>query len=335
MKRNSLFAILISALFIPLFVLQVQAQSVPRSTVSGFVFDPYRRPVPDIRVELMNEVNSVLQRTRTDGSGRFIFSNLSSGRFTIKVLSMGTDFEEQTQDFEVAGIGAFGRQLTDNVQKDIHLRFRKENASVGAGAIFVQDVPDEAKLLYEGAVSDLAANRVNEASGRLEGALKVFPTYYLALEKLGLIYMSQQKFENARDVLTKAVAVNPRSFNGWYGLSYANYVLKQAGAAVQAAQKAVSLNSQSADAQLFCGLSLRQAKRYEEAEKSLRQADKLFKGQSPDVHWNLALLYAHNLRRYNDAATALELYLTVTPDHPKAEDIRKLIKRYRENPPKE
>ncbi|HVQ39799.1 MAG TPA: tetratricopeptide repeat protein [Pyrinomonadaceae bacterium] len=334
MKKNSLYAALIGALLVPLFVIQVQAQSTPRSTASGFVFDPYRRPVPDIRVELMNEVNSVLQRTRTDGSGRFFFSNLSSGRFIIRVLSVGTDFEEQTQDIEIAGIGAFGRQLTDNVQKDIHLRFRKENASVGAGAIFVQDVPDEAKFLFEGAVSDLQANRTQAATDRLESALKVFPTYYSALEKLGLIYIGQEKFENAREVFTKAVAVNSRSFNGWYGLSYANFVLKHAAAAVEAAQKAVSLNSQSADAQLFYGLSLRQAKRYEEAEKSLRQADKLFKGQSPDVHWNLALLYAHNLKRYNDAATELELYLTITPDHPNAENIRKLIKQYRENPPK-
>lgn len=334
MKKHRLYVALVSAVIVPLFILQAQAQSTPRSTVSGFVFDPNRRPVRDIRIELMNEVNSVLQRTRTDGSGRFLFSNLSSGRFIIKVLSVGTDFEEQTQDIEIAGIGAFGRQLMDHLQKDFHLRFKKENAPAGAGAIFVQEVPDEAKLIYEGAVSDLEGNRVKAATDRLESALKVFPTYYSALEKLGFIYMSQQKFENARDIFTKAVSVNSRSFNGWYGLSYANYALKQPAAAVEAAQRAVSLNSQSADAQLFCGLSLRQAKRYGEAEKSLKQADKLFKGQSPDVHWNLALLYAHNLKRYDEAASALELYLTVAPDHPNAENIRKLIKQYRENPPK-
>jgi tetratricopeptide (TPR) repeat protein len=334
MKKHRLYVALVSALTVPLFVLQGQAQSTPRSTVSGFVFDPYRSPVADIRVELMNEVNSVLQRTRTDGSGRFFFSNLSSGRFVIKVLSVGTDFEEQTQDIEIAGIGAFGRQLMDHVQKDIHLRFKKESATARAGAIFVQEVPDEAKRLYQGAVSDLEGNRVKAATDRLESALKVFPTYYSALEKLGLIYMSQQNFEDARDVFSKAVSVNSRSFNGWYGLSYANYALKQPAAAVEAAQRAVSLNSQSADAQLFCGLSLRQAKRYGEAEKSFRQADKLSKGQSADVHWNLALLYAHNLKRYTEAATELELYLSVTPDHPKAEEIRKLIKQYREDPPR-
>jgi tetratricopeptide (TPR) repeat protein len=333
MKKHRLFSAWVSALIVPLLILQVQAQSTSRSTVSGFIFDPYRKPVRDIRVELMNDVNGVLQRTKTDGSGRFFFSNLSSGRFIIKVLSVGTDFEEQSQEIEIAGIGATGRLLADNVQRDIYLRFKKENISASGGVIFVQEVPSEAKLLFEGAISDLEGNGIKAATDRLESALKVFPTYYAALEKLGLIYVSQQKFENARDVFTKAVAVNSRSFNGWYGLSYANYALRQAEPAVEAAQKAVSLNSRSADAQFFYGLSLRQAKRYGEAERSLRHADKLFKGQSPDVHWNLALLYAHNLNRYNDAANELELYLKTGPDPSQVHNIKKLIKKYRENPP--
>ena len=229
--------------------------------------------------------------------------------------------------------GAFGRALSDNAQKDIYLRLRKENSAVGAGVIFVQEVPEEAKVLYEKAVSELAGNRMTAATESMENALKVFPTYYAALEKLGPIYISQQRFENARDVFSKAVAVNSRSFNGWYGLSYSHYALKQSEAAVEAAQKAVTLNSNSADALLFLGLSLRQAKRYEEAEKSLRQADKLYKGQSSDVHWNLALLYAKNLNRYKDAANELELHLKTKPDAPQTDNIKKLIKQYREKPP--
>jgi hypothetical protein len=94
MKKNGLCAAyLVGMLLITFCLVQAQTQPVNRSTVSGFVFDPYRRPVPEIRVELMNEVNSVLQRTRTDGSGRFLFRGLSSGRFIIKVLSVGTDYE--------------------------------------------------------------------------------------------------------------------------------------------------------------------------------------------------------------------------------------------------
>ena len=134
-------------------------------------------------------------------------------------------------------------------------------------------------------------------------------------------------------VFGKAVAVNPRSFNGWYGLSCSHYALKKSDAAVEAAQKAVTLNSNSSDALLILGISLRQAKRYAEVEKPLKQADKITKGLNPDVHWHLALLYAKNLNRFSDAANELELYLKTTPDTSQTENIRKLIKHYRESPP--
>lgn len=42
-----------------------------RSTISGFVFDQQRRPIGQIQVELLNDFNSVLSRSKTDGSGRF------------------------------------------------------------------------------------------------------------------------------------------------------------------------------------------------------------------------------------------------------------------------
>ena len=336
MRNKGRFVICLASFLVPVLIVQGQIQDSPfgRSSVSGFVFDPERRPLSEIQVELMNDVNSVLQRTKTNGSGRFFFRGVPQGRFVIRVLTFSTNYEEQTQDVEIYGIGAGGRPLADNVQKDIYLRVRKSTSlSTGSGTVFLQEVPEEAKTVYQKAVSDLDGDRVEAGVAGLENALKLFPTYYLALEKLGLIYTQQQQYEKARDVFDKAVAVNSRSFNGWYGLSYANYALKQSGAAVEAARKAVSLNSNSKDAVLFLGLSLRQAKMYEEAEKQLKEADKIAKGGSPDVHWNLALLYAHNLKRYKDAAKELELYLQTSPDKSQADKIKKLIKQYRENPP--
>lgn len=336
MKKNSLNAAwVVSALLIPFFILQVKAQ-VPGfsgSTITGFVFDSERRPVAQIPVELMNDVNSVLQRMKTDGSGRFMFRGVSQGRFQIRVLPLGTNYEEQTQEVEIYGIGATGRPIADNIQKDFYLRLRKSGSVSSTGTVFVQEIPEEAKTIYQRAVSDLEGNRLEAGVAGLENALKLFPTYYMALEKLGLVYATQQKYEKALDVFGKAVIVNSRSFNGWYGLSYAHYALKQSQAAVEAAQRAVTLNSNSGDALLFLGLSLRQAKRYEEAEKPLKQADKIAKGLSPDIHWNLALLYAKNLNRYRDAANELELYLKTSPDIGQTDNIKKLIKKYRESPP--
>jgi len=45
------------------------------SSISGFVFDPERRPVPNIPVELKAEF-STIGRVRTDGTGRFVFRGL-------------------------------------------------------------------------------------------------------------------------------------------------------------------------------------------------------------------------------------------------------------------
>ena len=335
-KKIPVTALFVSVLLVSLFAVQATGQfPFPESgsTITGFVFDDQRRPVAQVQVELVNDVNGILQRMRTDESGRFVFRGVSQGRFQVRVLSLSTIYEDQTQEVELAGMSASGRPIRDTIQKDFYLRLRKSAPVSAPGTIFVQEIPDEAKTIYQRAVADLDRNRLEDGVAGLESALRIFSDYYLALERLGLIHLTQQKYEKAVAVFRKAVVVNPRSFNGWYGLSVSHYSLKQSEAAVEAAEKAVTLNSNSADALLALGVSLRQAKRYEEAEKPLKQADKITKGLSPDVHWNLALLYAKNLNRFSDAADELELYLKTTPDTSQTENIKKLIKQYRESLP--
>jgi Tfp pilus assembly protein PilF len=334
-KNRVTTAWFVAALLISLFAIHAEGQQgqvpiFPGSTITGFVFDAQRQPVAQAYVELIGDLDGVQQRIRTDGSGRFVFRGVTQGRFQVRVLPVGTNYEEQTQDVELSGMSASGRPIRDTIQRDFYLRLKKPRSPSATGVIFVQEIPEEAKTIYQRAVSDLDRNRLADGVEGLEQALKVFPSYFLALERLGLIYTTQQKFDKAVGVFSKAVAVNPRSYNGWYGLSCAQYALKQAEAAVEAAQKAVTLNSNSEDAFLILGLSLRQAKKYEEAEKALKQADKITKGLSPDVHWHLALLYAKNLNRFNDAANELELYLKTSPDKSQTDNIKKLIKQYRE-----
>jgi tetratricopeptide (TPR) repeat protein len=150
---------------------------------------------------------------------------------------------------------------------------------------------------------------------------------------LGLLYIGQNKFENAIEALTRAVEVNDRSFTAWYGLSYSAYSLNKPEASIIAAKKALELDKSSVNALFILGLSQRRMKSYAEAEKSLVQAKTLDKGKTPDINWNLALLYAHNFKRYNDAANELETYLKNNPNAQNREAVKKLIKQFRENPP--
>lgn len=321
-------AYLLIVIFLSVFADELIAQN--RNTIGGHVFDSQRRPVGQIYVELQNEVYSALARTKTDGSGRYFFSSLSAGRFYIRVLPYGTNLEEQTQEVEIVTVVA-GRSVSENAQKDFYLRERRDRADSPTitGTVFVQDVPQKAQEAYKKAIAEFDAKSDEAGVKELQNALQVFPDYFLALERLGSEFIKFQMYLEAQVIYQKAVAVNPRSFGCWYGLSFASYGLNQAKEAVEAAEKAVSLNPQSIEATLLLGISERRAKQYEKAEKSLKRADKLAKGKSADAHWNLALLYAHNLKRYNEAADELELYLKIQPNAENAEAVKKLIKQFR------
>ena len=51
------------------------------TSISGYVSDNDRNPIPDLQVELLNDVDSVIARTKTDDSGLFSFRRLSTGVF--------------------------------------------------------------------------------------------------------------------------------------------------------------------------------------------------------------------------------------------------------------
>ena len=130
-------------------------------------------------------------------------------------------------------------------------------------------------------------------------------------------------------MLTKATEVNRQAYPTLYTLSIAQYNLKQVPEAIESMRRAISLNQQSMAANLWLGMLLRQTDKFAEAEAYLKQADHLAASKSPDVHWQLALLF-NQLKRYKEAADELELFLKVQPDSKDTELIKKLIKKFRQ-----
>lgn len=329
-SRTKALKILFTACAIAFFFSAAVGQS--RNTISGFVFTQERTPISNVPVEIMNEVYQVLSRTRTDGSGRYFFAGLSSGRFVVRVLPYGTNFEEQSQEVEIINFPRPGGSTSDMAYKDFYLRLRKSGPSVRtmSGTVYAQEVPANAKKLYEKGVSEMENDNTEAATQSLLEALRSFPDYYAALELLGRIYVEKQNYLHARAVFIKAVSVNERSYAGWYGLAYSAYALKEHSIAVEAATRATVLQQDSVQAFLILGISQRSAKDFGKAETALLQAKKLANGQSADVHWNLALLYGNNMNKFREAADELELYLKIAPAGTKTEDVKKLVTRFRE-----
>lgn len=302
------------------------------NSVSGHVFGSDRRPLADVYVELLDDLNRTINRTRTNASGRYFFYGLSAGRFIVRVMPLSTDYQEQEQDLEINNFArttstgelrSFGHEAA---QRDFYLTPRKRALGLAAPAtVFAQDVPDKAKALYNTALDDLGNKKTKEAYESLKAAIEIFPKYFLALETLGVEYVKAGHFPAAQVLLTIAVDVNPRAYKSWYGLARSLAAQKKNEEALAAAEKALEINRNSSESLFLSGALLRQAKNYTEAEKRLKKADELSGGTIPDVHWELALLYANGMKRYKDAARELKLYLKAVPDRKDAETVKKLI----------
>jgi tetratricopeptide (TPR) repeat protein len=299
--------------------LQNQANSV-----GGHVFDENRKPLADFQVELLNDAESVIQRTKTDSSGLFVFRRLTEGIFQVRVQTYGTSYIGQTLRVQLERTRAYE-------QVDFNLKTKKvAETTATAGVLFVQEVPEEARKEYERATTLLQkTEQKKEGLDALQKAIELFPSYFEALELLGTEYVKQKEYEPAIPVLTKAIEVNRRAYPSLYMLSLAQYNLKQVPEAVESMRRAITLNQKSMNANLWMGMLLRYQKKLDEAETYLRQANQLAESKLSEPHWQLALLY-NDLKRYKEAADELELFLKVQPDAKDTEMIKKLIVRLRQ-----
>src|SRR5262245_558214 len=183
--------------------------------IEGQVYDPNRRPVQNLYVELLNEVDSVIQRTKTNTSGRFFFSGVPPGRLTVRVVTFGTNFREQTQEVEILKT----RNNNDVNYVDITLRYetrkRGQETDLPPGVIFVQEIPPAARESYLKGVADFA-NDPEKGISEIEEAIKIFPNYFEALNFLGKEYVSSRNYEKAYPYLLRAIDVNQRSAPTYY-----------------------------------------------------------------------------------------------------------------------
>lgn len=330
---NKTFWLLKPMICIFFFVGFAQAQT--GNTISGFVFDAKtRQPVADIYVELLNEVYIAVRRVKTDGGGRFFFAGMPAGTFTVKILPYGTNYSEAEQEAIVTNFRVGNNVSSDNVYLDFYLRLDSRKVNFGelnpAGVVFAQDIPSDAKKLYEKAVSQFEKNKEIElAFENLKKAITIFPTYYLALNRIGIEYVRRNQFYESLPYLIKSIEVNGKSFTSFYALGIAAYSLKSWKEASEAFRATTILAPQSALAHLKYGMVLRIDGNYKEAEKSLLKAKDLTKN-SPveDIHWELGLLY-EKTGRFKEAADELETYLKVADvkkvEQKKIDTIKNLI----------
>jgi tetratricopeptide (TPR) repeat protein len=283
-----------------------------QSEISGIIYDKQRNPLPNLDVELLNDYYQTINRLRTDGSGRYQFGGLRNGRYSIKVYAFQYDLEDQTQEQEINTQNIRGGEGVGFFLLDFYLLPKKGGlAETENSVIFAQDIPAEAKKLYNQATIEFSKNKTDEGIITLNNAIKILPDYFLALQRIGKELYIKKRYEESAHFLFKAVQVNPRSANSFYYLGSSLHRLGKDydNAALTSLKQAAVLAPLSVQVLWILGVVERSVGNFKDAEIHLLKAKKVSQKSVPEIHKELAQLYSDNLKKYGEAADELEFYI--------------------------
>jgi tetratricopeptide (TPR) repeat protein len=292
------------------------AMPVPQQSfrIMGQIRDGRGSPVGNLRVSLTDEDYQPLKTLFADNTGRFTFGGLKSGRYTLKIETTGTPFEEQSQVLEFQSSNARSGAGEEPFMVEVILRPKKGATSANErGVIFSQDVPPAANSEFERGAREIKSNRIEPGIEALKKAIEIFPQYFLALEMLGTEQVKRGNYEEAVPLLTTAIEVNRSAPKSLYALGVAQLKLNRQDESIESLKASLEFDPQNANAYMMLGIAQGNKKLFDESEGSFRKAYELGRERLPEVHLYLAALY-NRQERFAAAVAELELFLKEAKD---------------------
>jgi tetratricopeptide (TPR) repeat protein len=299
-------------------------------TIRGKIFLP-SGGLPDQRIRVVLELNTggIAGEAFSDSIGNFEFRSLPSNSYRVTVPSDNQTFETTQETVEV--YGNFSRTFVVQVYlrekgSDQSLKTKEKLLSVAD----IQEVPKAAKKAYEKGVKQARDLRHEEAIKQFEEALKAFPDYLLAINKLGEQYRALKRNDEAQTAFERAIAIN-----GKYALPRINLGIlyveqKRFAEAITHLEEAIRRDESYPMAHLYLGLALMETQppELDRAERELQRA--LESGGRDFSHVRLHLFNLNFRRRtWDKAAQQLESFLKESPDAPNAPAVRETLGKLR------
>jgi tetratricopeptide (TPR) repeat protein len=295
-------------------------------SIRGKIFLPSGN-VPDQRIRVVLELSTggVAAETFSDSVGNFEFRSVTSNTYRVTVHSDGRTFETAQETVEV--YGNFSR--TFNLQ----VYLREKNTDLGnrpkekvLSVADTQEVPKNAKKAYEKGVKLAREAKPQEAIVAFQEALKTFPDYLHALNKLGEQYLQVNQPAEAQALFEKAIAANNK-----FALPHINIGIllvnqQRYPEAVEALETGNRLDDSYPMAHLNLGVALmnREPADYERAERELLRALEMGGKNMAQGRLLLFNLYTRQ-KNHQKAAQQLEGFLKEAPNAPQAEAVRQRL----------
>lgn len=297
-----------------------------RSIQGRIIFAGGTPPTTAVRITL--ETPEGTRTAFADQDGAFNFNNLAAGPYQVTV-NAGKDYEVVRESVTIEGPAPV-------YQVPIYLKLNPESNPAFAGA------PRAAIDFYSKGSDAAQKGDAKKAVEFFEQALKLHPTFLMALTELGLQYIKLGQMEKAADTYRAMLKLKDNDATAHLNLGIALYNLSTAsltekktdeasqrlGEAESHLRQAIKLNSRGPNAHYYLGLVLIRLRKYTEAQSEMELAVSNGGENLAPAHKYLGGLYM-SAKRNKDAADQLEKYLQLDPKARDAEQIRTTIKELR------
>lgn len=286
------------------------AFALPQATtfsIVGMVRNRNGQTVSDVRVTVIDENFQTIYTAFVGPSG-FRVDRVRQGRYTIRIETTGTPYEEQSQNIELQALRKMGGG-SEVWPVEFILKFKKgEGPPTSTTPVFAQDVPKAARTEYEHGTNNLKGAKNDQAIASLKKAVEIFPDYFDALETLGMEYVKSGQYDAALPVLIRATEINKRAPRSLYALGVACLKLNRLPEAIEWLEKSAKIDSNSPNTQMMLGLAYGNNGGPEKSEAAFKKALQLGGTAAAEAHYYLTGLY-NKQERYREAWQELELFL--------------------------
>ena len=307
-----------------LFVCPAFAQRDRDNYVTGLTFEvsgevrlPEGRPLTrEITVHLERFSGGIVDQMAIDDRGKFRFSNLQRGYYTVYVSAPGYKQARQQADLQVVTRTYLVFELTP-----------VESNAAPNPAVPVIDarVPIEAQAEFARGRAALLDKKVKDALHHLERAISLYPEFFEAQFLLATAHMDALQLEDAKTALRRASEIKPESAAVLILLGEVHRRQKQYAEAEKVLLEAIRLDDKSWQGHFTLGHLYWDMGDVAKAGSQLGRTLQL-KSDFAEAH----LLAGNILLRVNQPERALieyEEYLRLTPKGEFAGQARELVRK--------
>ena len=284
-------------------------------SITGTVQDTQNNGLKDVRVELTDANGAMIGSVYTNPSGRFEFTRLAPGTYTV-VATSGLQQASERVD-------------ASNFSNSVNVRMQgvgKPTDGVEGNSISIAQyrVPAKAREAYRKAHEAVEKGKMDDAHKHLTNALELYPNYAEALTLRGVLALNQQDSQAAIADLDKAIQADGNYAMAYLVMGSALNMQSKFDEAIRSLQRGQTLAPNYWQGYFEMGKSYIGKADYPAALRQFERAESL----APVDYPLISLLRAHALlamKQFPEAMTALQAYLQKDPKGPNSVQAQKML----------